>query len=104
LPQLKKSSTSFGSLYVCIRDCEYINYCLAFFHDDLLHGLDVTNSITEDIDGLDVLDVRDSIPDIAEIFHVVLEAFIMLLFDGLQGFCCRWMLVCGLKVADEHGT
>jgi hypothetical protein len=47
----------------------------------------------EIIDDLDVLDVRDSVCDIAEIFHVVLEAFIMLLLDGLQGFCCRQTLI-----------
>jgi hypothetical protein len=89
LPQLKKSSTSFGSLYVCIRDCEYINYCLAFFHDDLLHGLDVTDSVAEDIDDLDVLNVRDSVPDIVEMFHIVSEALIMLLPDGLESLSNR---------------
>jgi hypothetical protein len=34
------------------------------------------------IDDLDVLDVRDSVPGIAEMFHVVPEAFIMFLPDG----------------------
>jgi hypothetical protein len=28
----------------------------------------------------------------------------MLLFDGLQSFCYRWMLVRTLDVLDEHGT
>jgi hypothetical protein len=56
------------------------------------------------IDDLDVLDVRDSIPGVAEIFHVVLETFIMLLSDGLQGLCCRQMLVCALEVLNEHGA
>jgi hypothetical protein len=43
----------------------------------------------KDIDDFNVLDIRDSIPGIAEIFHIVPEAFIMLLLDGLQGFHYR---------------
>jgi hypothetical protein len=58
----------------------------------------------EGVDDLDVLDVRDSVPGIAEIFHVVPEAFIMLLLDGIQSFCSRWMLVRAMKVPDEHDT
>jgi hypothetical protein len=56
---------------------------LGFFHGDLLHSLDVADPITEDIDDLDVLNIRDSVPDIAEIFHIVSETLIMLLPDGL---------------------
>jgi hypothetical protein len=41
---------------------------------------------------------------VAETFHVVSETFIMLLSDGLQGFCCRWTLICALEVPYEHGT
>jgi hypothetical protein len=41
------------------------------------------------IDDLDVLDIRDSVPGIAEMFYVVPKAFIMLLPDGLQGFSYR---------------
>jgi hypothetical protein len=37
-------------------------------------------------------------------FHIVLKALIMLLFDGLKGFCSRWTVVRALKVPDEHGT
>jgi hypothetical protein len=37
----------------------------------------------EDINDLDVLDIRDNVPDIIEMFHVVQEAFIMLLLGGL---------------------
>jgi hypothetical protein len=43
----------------------------------------------KDIDDLDVLYVRDSIPSIAEMFYVVPDAFIMLMSGGLQGFSCR---------------
>jgi hypothetical protein len=52
-------------------------------HDDLLHSLNVTDFIAEGVDDLNVLDVRDSIPGIAEMFYVVPEALIILLSDGL---------------------
>jgi hypothetical protein len=53
---------------------------------------------------LNILDVWNSVPHIAKMFHVVLEAFIMLLLDDLQGLSSRWMLICTLEVLDEHGT
>jgi hypothetical protein len=56
------------------------------------------------IDDLDVLDIRDSIPGIVEMFHIVPEAFIILLPDGLQGFSYRWMLIRTLKIPNKHGT
>jgi hypothetical protein len=43
----------------------------------------------EDIDDLDVLYIQGSVSSVAEIFHVVPEALIMLLLDGLHGFCSR---------------
>jgi hypothetical protein len=58
----------------------------------------------EVVDDLNVLDVRDSVPGIAEIFHVVSEALIMLLPDGVESLNSRWTLVRALKVSDEHGT
>jgi hypothetical protein len=45
----------------------------------------VADPVVEGIDDLDVLDVWDSVLGIVEIFHVVLETFIMLLPHGLQG-------------------
>jgi hypothetical protein len=56
------------------------------------------------IDDLDILDVWDSVPGVVEMFHVVLEAFIMLLLDGLESFHSIWTLICILKVPDENGT
>jgi hypothetical protein len=53
------------------------------------HSLHIADAIMEDIDDLDVLDVWDSVPGIAEMFHIIWETFIMLLPDGLQGLCCR---------------
>jgi hypothetical protein len=75
---------------------------LLTFFLQLTHPLCPT--VTEGIDDLDILDIRNSIPSIAEMFHVVLETLIMLLSDGLQGLCCRWMLVRAPKVPSEHGT
>jgi hypothetical protein len=52
--------------------------------------------ITESINDFDVIDVRDSVPDIAETIHMIPEALIMLLFDGLHGFSSERTLVCVL--------
>jgi hypothetical protein len=76
---------------------------LGFFHSDLLNSLHIANPITKGINDLDILYIRDSVPSIVEMFHVVMEVFIMLLLDGLQGFSFRRMFVCTLKVFDEHG-
>jgi hypothetical protein len=35
------------------------------------------------INDLNILDVRDSIPGVAEIFHIIPEALIMLLLDSI---------------------
>jgi hypothetical protein len=55
-------------------------------------------------DDFDVLDVQDSVLSIAETFHIIPKAFIMLLLDGLQSLCYRWTLIGALEVANEHGT
>jgi hypothetical protein len=70
-------------LNVDVSNCKQIGHRFRLFHGDLLHGIDVTDSITEGIDDFDVMDVRDSILGVAEMFHVVPETFIMLLLDGL---------------------
>jgi hypothetical protein len=82
--RLKKSSLCFKSLDACVRDCEKIGHHLRLLHGNLLHNLDVTDSVVESVNDLDVLDILDSVPGIAEIFHVVPEALIMLLPNGLQ--------------------
>jgi hypothetical protein len=58
-------------------------------HGNLLNSLNIADPITEGIDDFDVLDVRDNVPGVVEMFHVVLEAFNMLLLDNLQGLNCR---------------
>jgi hypothetical protein len=79
-------------------------HLLGLLHGDLLHSLDVGDPVTEGIDDLDVLDVQDNISGVAEIFHVVLKTFTMLLSDGPQGLCCRRTLIYALEVPNEHGT
>jgi hypothetical protein len=101
---LQKSSPGFRSLYAHIGDCEQITHCLGIFHGGLWHSLDITDSVMKSIDDLDVLDIRASVSGIAEMFHVVLETFIVLLPDGLQGLCCVRTLICALNVSNEHGT
>jgi hypothetical protein len=91
---LKESCPSLWCLNACVRDCEQIGHRLGFLHCDLLHGLDVADSVMEDVDDLDVLDARDSVLGVVEMFHVVSEALIMLLPDGLESLSSRWMLVC----------
>jgi hypothetical protein len=81
--RLKESSLSFGSLNACVNDHEQIDHDHGLLHDDLLYSLDVVDSVAEGIDDLDILDIRDNIPGIPETFHVVLDALIMLLPDGL---------------------
>jgi hypothetical protein len=92
------------SFYTYISDCEQIDYRIRPLHGNLLNSFDIDYPIVEGIDDLDVLDIRDSIPGITEIFYVVLETLIMLLPDGLQGLCCRWMLIRAPKNPNEHGT
>jgi hypothetical protein len=97
---LKKSSLGLTSLNAYVGNCEQIGHRPGLLHGDLLHSFDIVDPIPEDIDDLDVLDVRDSVPGIAETFYVVPKTLIILLLDGLQGLSSRWMLVCTLKVPD----
>jgi hypothetical protein len=102
--RLKKSSPGFKSLNIYVSDCEQTSHRFGLLHDDILYSLDVTDFIVEDVDDLDILDIQDSVPSIAEIFHVVSEALILLLLDGLQSLSNIWMLIRVLEVPDEHDT
>jgi hypothetical protein len=99
---LKESSPALRCLDACVHDYKQIYHRLGFLYCDLLHSLDVADSVVEGIDDLDVLDVWNSIPSITEMFHVILEALIMLLPDGLESLSHKWALVCALKVSDKH--
>jgi hypothetical protein len=102
--RLKKSRPGFGSLNACVSDREQIDHRLRLLHGDLLHSLDVTDSIAEGVDDVDILYIRSSVPGTAEMFHIVPEALIMLLPDDFHSLSSRWTLVCALEVPDEHGT
>jgi hypothetical protein len=101
--RLKKSSLGFRSLDACVSDREQIGHRLGLFHYDLLHSLNVADSIAEGVDDLNVLDIRDSVPSIVEMFHIVPKALIMLLSDGLESLSSRWPLIRALKVSDKYG-
>jgi hypothetical protein len=96
----KEPGSGLEGLNAEVSNYKKIDHRFRLFHGDLLHRLNVTDSIAQGIDNFDVLNVWDIVPGIAEMFHVVLEAFIKLLFDSLEGFCCRWMLVRALKVVN----
>jgi hypothetical protein len=73
-------------------------------HGNLLHSLDVADSVTEGVNDLDVLDIWGSIPNIAETFYVVSEALIRRLTYSLESLSSIWMRICALEVSDEHDT
>jgi hypothetical protein len=102
--RLKKSSPGFGSLNAYVNECEQIGHHSGLLRGDLLHSLDVADSVTEGINDLDVLNIRDSVPSVVETFHMVPEALIMLLLDVLQSLSSRCTLVRALVVPNEHGT
>jgi hypothetical protein len=90
---IQKSSLSFGSLYAYIGDCEQISHRFGLLHGYLFHRFNIVDTITEGVNDLDVLDVRDAISDIAETLDIIAKTLIMLLLDGLEGLGSRRMLV-----------
>jgi hypothetical protein len=100
----KEPSSGLRGLDAYINYFEQVSHCFGFLHDDILNSLDIAHPVARGIDDFDVLDVWDSIRGIVEMFHIVPEAFIMLLLDGIHGFSCRRTLIHTLKVPDEHGT
>jgi hypothetical protein len=101
---VKEPCSGLWGLGADIYDCQQIGHHFGLLHDDLLVSLDIAKPISKGIDDPDVLDIRDSIPGFAEIFHIIPKAFIVLLLDGVQGFSCRQMLICALEIADKHDT
>jgi hypothetical protein len=79
-------------------------HCFGLLHRYLFHRFEIVDAITEGVNNLDVLDVRDAISGIAKTLDVITETLIMLLLDGLEGLDGRWMLKGALEVPDENGT
>jgi hypothetical protein len=52
----------------------------------------------EDVNNLNVLDVRDTVFGIAEMLNVIMETLIMLLLDGLESLGSRQTLIGALEV------
>jgi hypothetical protein len=102
--RLQKSSTGFRSLYAYIGDREQISHYFGLLHGYLFHSFDIADAITEGVNDLDVLDVRDVVSGIAEMLDVIAETLIMLLLDGLVGLSSRRTLIGALEVPNEYGT
>jgi hypothetical protein len=97
-------SPGFGSFYAYIGNREQIGHRFELLHCYLFHSFEIADVITEGVNNLDVLDVRDAISGIAEMLDIITETLIMLLLDGLEGLVGRWTLIGALEVSDEHGT
>jgi hypothetical protein len=102
--RLQKSSPGFRSFYAYIGNREQISHRFGLLHCYLFHSFEIADAITEGVNNLDVLDVRDVVSSIAETLDIITKTLIMLLLDGLEGLCCRWTLIGVLEVPDEHGT
>jgi hypothetical protein len=87
--RLKKSSPGFRYLNACVSHHKLISHLFGLLHDDLPHGLDVVDSVMEGTDDLNILDVQNSVSGVAEIFHIVSHALIILLSDGLESLSSR---------------
>jgi hypothetical protein len=102
--RLQKSSPGFGSLYAYVGDRKQISHRFGLLHGYLFHSFDIDDAIMEGVNDLDVLNMRDVIPSIAETLDIIAETLIMLLFDDLEGLDSRRMLISALKIPGEHGT
>jgi hypothetical protein len=78
-------SSGFRSFNSYIGNREQIDHRFRLLHRYLFHGFEIADSISEGINNLDVLDVRDVISFIVEMLDIITETLIMLLLDGLEG-------------------
>jgi hypothetical protein len=97
-------SLGFGSLYAYIGDREQIRHRFGLLHGYLFHSFDIDDAITEGVNDLDVLDVRDAVSGNAETLDIIADTLIMLLLDGLEGLDNRWTLIGALEVPNKYGT
>jgi hypothetical protein len=102
--RLEKLSLGFGSFYANIGNREQTGHRFGLHHRYLFHGFEIADAISDGVNDLDVLDVRDAVSGIAEMFGIITETLVMLLLDGLEGLNGRWTLIGVLEVPDEYGT
>jgi hypothetical protein len=81
--RLEKSSPGFGSFYANIGNREQVGHRFGLLHRYLFHGFEIADAISEGVNNLDVLDVRDVVSGIAETFDIITTTLVMLLLDGL---------------------
>jgi hypothetical protein len=96
--RLQKSSPGFRSFYAYIGHREQISHRFGLLHGYLFHDFDIADAITEGVNDLDVLDVRDAVSGIAKTLDIIAETLIMLVLDGLEGLGSRWTLIGVLEV------
>jgi hypothetical protein len=102
--RLQESSLGFGSFYAYIGNREQISHHFGLLHCYSFHSFEIADAITEGVNNLDDLDVRDAVFGIAEMLDIITETLIILLLDGLEGLDGRWTLIGALEISDEHGT
>jgi hypothetical protein len=90
---IMESGSGLRGLDALIHYYQQIDHDFWLLHGNLLDSLEISDPVTEGIDDLHVLDVRDSVSGILEMFHVTPEAFITLLLDSLHSFGGRWPLI-----------
>jgi hypothetical protein len=101
---IKEPGSGLRDLNANVCYCQQIGHRFRLLRGNLLDSLNIVDPITEGTNELDVLDVLDSVPGIAKIFHIIPKALIGLLLDSLQGFSSGGTLACALKVPNEHDT
>jgi hypothetical protein len=91
--RLEKLSPGFRSFYAYISNCEQIGHCFELLHRYLFHGLGIADAISEGVNNVDVLDVRDAVSGIAETLDIITGTLVVLLLNGLEGLGGRWTLI-----------
>jgi hypothetical protein len=102
--RLKKSSPGFRSFYAYTGNHEQIGHRFGLLHRYLFHGFEIADAISDGVNNINVLDVRDTISSVAETLDIITETLIVLLLDGLEGLGGRWTLIGALEVPNEYGT
>jgi hypothetical protein len=97
-------SPGFESFYAYIGNREQISHRFGLLHRYLFHGFEIADTISEGVNNLDVLDVRDTVSGIAKMLDIITETLVMLLLDGLEGLGGRWTFIGALEVPNEHDT